>query len=97
LSSDKDTYWHSGEKLLEVIPGDSLTFGDKTAGFTDNSLQDAVQEFITESDGETQERDAQTVSAEQPSNSETVSYCIIINGIEHFMASGYSEKPFSSG
>lgn len=71
MSSDRDTYWHSGEKLLEVVPGDSLTFGDKTAGFTDNGLQDAVQEFITESEGETQERDAQTDSSEQPSYTET--------------------------
>ncbi len=43
------SYWHSGEQLLEIVSGDSLTFGDEEAGFPHYSLEDAVQQLITQS------------------------------------------------
>lgn len=43
------SYWHSGEQLLEVVSGNSLTFGNEEAGFPDYSLEDTVQQLVTQS------------------------------------------------
>lgn len=40
-------YWHSGEQLLEVISGDSLTFCNEETGFPDYCLEDTMQQLIT--------------------------------------------------
>lgn len=44
-----ESYWHSGEQLLEVVSSDSLTFGNDEAGFPYYSLEDTVQQLIIQS------------------------------------------------
>ena len=45
------THWHRGQKLLEVVPGHGLAFGDEEAGLSHHCLQDVVQQFVTQPAG----------------------------------------------
>lgn len=49
--NSSETHWHSGQELLEVVPGHRLAFGDEKAGFAHHCLQDVVQQFVAQPAG----------------------------------------------
>lgn len=56
------SYWNSGEQLLEIVTCDSLTFSDEEARFPDHSLEDTVQQVISQPIKDTKSKHVPVVS-----------------------------------